>query len=338
MANYVYPNEILQDKYNTVLKSKMDINNYLTVDNSLTASEGDDIEVVSRSVSGSFEDVAMGSGNSGSIEVTGTTSKYTVKTKQGRFVYYDEEARKDGKLVDTGITGMAEIARNAWSDEAIVEFEKAFTYNVATASISFNDFVDAIAYFGEDAEDIVALVNPSTLGTVRKNLKDDLKYSEDFVRTGYVGAIAGVPVKSTNLIPAGEVILAKKDAVTLFLKKDTEMEQERDANLRKNSIYSRKVGIVALTKDSHVVRIGANATTPTTVTTYTKAQKTVAGAATTGADVRVFVNGAFKKSAVASSSAYSVILDANLVAGDKIKVVAHKDGQIASVVDVTVAE
>lgn len=337
MAHYVYENKVIQNKYESILKTKLDINNYLTVDHSLESAEGDDVEIYTRSVEGNFQDVAMGEGNTQDVEVTGTMRKYTVKTKQGRFTYFDEQARKDSLVVDTGLKGMVETSVNAWTAEAIAEYEKAYTKNVTTSSLSFDDFVDAVALFGEDgAAGLTALINPEYLATLRKNLKDDLKYVEGYVRTGYIGHVAGVPVVSSNVIPKGEVIISKKEAVTLFLKKASETEQEREPNLRKNIVYMRKVAITALTKESSVVRIAAAATTTTTITAA-KAQKTITGAATTGANVRVYLNDTFLAETAAASSAYTVTAEKDLAAGDRVLVIAQKPGQVASYATVTVA-
>ncbi len=337
MAHYVYDNKVIQNKYESILKTKLDINNYLTVDHSLESAEGDDVEIYTRSVTGDFQDVAMGEGNTQDIEVTGTMRKYTVKTKQGRFAYFDEQARKDGLVVDTGLKGMAETSVNAWTQEAIAEYEKAYSRNVATSSLSFNDFVDAVAFFGEDgATGLTALIHPKYHAVLRKNLKDDLKYNEDYVRTGYIGHVAGIPVVSCNVIPEGEVIISKKEAVTLFLKKASETEQERVPNIRKNIVYMRKVAITALTKENYVVRIAAAATTATTITA-TKAQKSITGAATTGAKVRVYVNNIFLGETTAASSAYSISATDDLAAGDEILVIAQKPGQVASYATATVA-
>ena len=101
----------------------------------------------------------------------------------------------------------------------------------------------------------IILVGVADLAKFRKELADDLKYSEGFVRTGYVGSVCGVPVIVTKAITNGNIYLASKEAVTLFIKKDTEVEQERDANVRNNKVYIRKVAVVALTDENKVVKL-----------------------------------------------------------------------------------
>jgi len=44
----------------------------------------------------------------------------------------------------------------------------------------------------------------------------------------------------------------------LFIKKDTEVETERDANIRNNIVYMRKVALVALTDANKIVKITWN--------------------------------------------------------------------------------
>jgi len=75
------------------------------------------------------------------------------------------------------------------------------------------------------------------------------------VRTGYIGSVSGVPVIVTKAVPEGKGYLATKEAVTVFIKKDSETEYERNADTRLNSYWVRKVGVVALTDATKVVKI-----------------------------------------------------------------------------------
>jgi hypothetical protein len=99
------------------------------------------------------------------------------------------------------------------------------------------------------------MISPAEKATVRKNLGEDLKYSEGFARTGYIGSVCGVPVIVSKAVPAGEGYLATKEAVTCFVKKGSEIEQEREANIRKNKVFARKVMLVALTDATKVVKL-----------------------------------------------------------------------------------
>lgn len=329
MPNETYPNKLIENKYESMLMSDLQDSDFLTVDESLTNNAGDTVEIVTRSVDGFMEDVAMGAGNTKDITVTATVAPYKVKTKQGRFTYYDEEVQRDPMTIDAGIKGMAELARDAWLYEAFQEYGKAWQNQIVSSSISFDNFADAVAMFGEKDADLRALVSPETVATLRKNLKNDLKYSEDFARNGYIGLVCGVPIMRSAAVPAGEVIICQKDAVTIFVKKANEVEQERDANLRKNQVYTRKVAVVALTNESHVVRIAKEQATKTTVTAPRNGSKTITGACSTDADVYAYVNNVLVGYAVAENNAYTITVKDTLKTGDLVWVVGHKGGEVA---------
>lgn len=336
MAHYTYDNLVMQNKYNTILETKLNFNDYITVDTSMTEGAGDIKRIVFRSVSGEVDEVAMGEGNSHSIEVTGRYEDYKLKTTQAYGHYYDEEEQKDNLVADTMLTGMAETMVNNWNAKIVAQYNKA-TLNEVSGTLDFDSIVDAIAKFKEYDKQLFGFVSPKTVATLRKNLKTLLSYSEGFVRTGYIGTVAGVPIIMSNVIPDGEMIIASKEAVTAFINKNQEIERDRDADKRDNKYWIRTVALIALTNEKYVCRIAAAATTNTTVTTYTKEQKTVSGAATTGANVKVYVNGELKKETVADSSAYSVTLDENLSTGDIVEVTARKSGEVSSTASVTVA-
>ena len=152
------------------------------------------------------------------------------------------------------LDGSAKTMINTFTQKAIEEFGKA-TLTV-TGAWSFNLIVDAIAKMNLETEDgLFLLISPADQAAVRKALKDDLKYSEGFVRTGYIGSVCGVPVIVSKAVATGTAFLATKEAVSVFIKKDTETEYERDADHRKNSYWIRKVAVVALTDATKVVKI-----------------------------------------------------------------------------------
>jgi hypothetical protein len=146
---------------------------------------------------------------------------------------------------------------NDLTSKAIAAFGEA-TLKVENCTFTFDEIVDAIALYPYESEEgLFMLINPAQKATIRKNLGEDLKYSEGFARTGYIGTICGVPVIVSKAVPAGEAYLATKDAVTCFVKKGSEIEQDRDANTRKNDVYARKVMVIALTDATRVIKLVA---------------------------------------------------------------------------------
>lgn len=255
MANQVYDNVVLANKIEDILTTAVDLTSYMTVDTSMTQEAGMKKKINTYKATGDVETLTMGNGNTGDIEVSFATKEYDVETVQGRFQYFDEQAMTDPMVVQAGLEGIAKTMINDFTAKAVAEFDKA-TLTVQRTGFAFTDIVDAIAKLNTENEDgLFILVGVADLAKFRKELADDLKYSEGFVRTGYVGSVCGVPVIVTKAITNGNIYLASKEAVTLFIKKDTEVEQERDANVRNNKVYIRKVAVVALTDENKVVKL-----------------------------------------------------------------------------------
>lgn len=254
MANTVYDNFILENKLEDLLETAIDMNQFATQDRSLTETAGMKKTIHTYTSTGDVEDLAMGAGNSSEIEVSFTSKDYTVGVTQGKFAYYDEQEMKDPMVVDAGLYGLATRMTNDLTDKIVGEFGNA-TLKITTP-FTFDGIVDAIAkYPYEGEEGLFLLINPAQKAVLRKNLADDLKYSEGFARTGYIGTVCGVPVIVSKAVPAGKAYLATKEAVTVFTKKGSETEQERDADHRKTTVYARKVMVVALTDATKVVEI-----------------------------------------------------------------------------------
>lgn len=259
MAHQVYENKVLSTKLNDILATRVNLNNYLTIDNSLAEAAGMKKEVRTYNSTGDIEQLAMGEGNSEGIEITFDTKEYEVLTYQGKFAFYDEQEMKDPLIVDAGLSHSADKMVNKFVELAIAEYDKA-VLTAPAAAWGFEAVVDAIAKMNlEDEAGLFLLISPADQAKFRKALKDDLKYAEGFVRTGYIGSVAGVPVIVTKAVAEGNAYLATKDAVTLFIKKDTETEYDRDKDVRENTYWVRKVAVVALTDASKVVKITVGA-------------------------------------------------------------------------------
>jgi len=201
----------------------------------------------------------MGEGNTEGIVVDFDPEEYVVGTTQGRFAYYDEQAMTDPMVVDVGLDGLAKTMINDFTAKAIAEYNKA-TLGTIPQYWNFDAIVDAIAKLNlEDESGLFLLISPKNQANFRINLKEDLKYVEGFVRVGYIGSVCGVPVIVSKAVPEDIAYLATREAITLFIKKASEIEQERDANIRKNTVYARKVALVALTDATKLVKLDKRA-------------------------------------------------------------------------------
>lgn len=259
MAHTIYENFVLENKVEDMLTTSIDMNAYMTADYSLTETAGMKKIIHVYTATGDVEELTMGQGNTGDITVSFTPKEYKVGTTQGRFTYFDEEEMTDPNVVDVGLEKMSANMTNDLTAKVIAELGKA-TKKITNATWTFENVVDALASLDVESEDgLFMLINPAQQASFRKNLKDDLKYVEGFVRSGYIGSVCGVPVIVSKAVPAGEAYLASREATTCFVKKGSEVEQERDANTRQNKVYARKVMLIALTDANKVVKITASA-------------------------------------------------------------------------------
>lgn len=257
MANTTYQNFVLANEVEDQYNSHLDLMTFCTVDNSLVGTPGMKKKIVVYSATDGTEKLAMGEGNTKSIEATHTVKEYEILLAQNRFDYFDEEQMTDPLCVQTGMRHAGVDMFNTVQGDIFAEFQKA-TKTINTTAFGFDAFVDAVAGLNvEKLEgiEVFGFVCNDDMAAIRKALKDDLKYVEAFVRSGYVGTVAGVNLYVKKDAKPGEICGGTKAAVTLFNKKGIEVEQERDGNIRKNSIFTRKFYLPALTDETKAFKI-----------------------------------------------------------------------------------
>lgn len=163
----------------------------------------------------------------------------------------------DPMVVTTGTRHAGVDLFNTQNADIYTAFNDA-TLTLVTPALGFDAFVDAAAMLNlEDLEgvSIFGFVNPAEMAKLRKALKDDLKYVESFAKQGYIGTVGGINLYTKKDAASGKVVIATKKAVTLFNKKGTEVEQQREENIRRNTIYSRKYYVAAMTDATKAVGI-----------------------------------------------------------------------------------
>lgn len=257
MPNVIYDNFFLSNEVEDQFNSHLNLQQFCTIDDTLVGTPGMKRKInVYRATDGT-QKLALGEGNTKSIEVSHTSKEYEIALAQNRFQYYDEEAMTDPMLVPVGMKHAGTDLFNTANADIYAEFAKTGLTVEATA-FDFAAFVDTASKLNlEDLEGttVFAFVCPTDMGKIRKALKDDLKYVESFARNGYVGTVAGINLYTKKDATEGTAIVATKEAVTIFNKKGTEVEQERDGNIRQNTIYSRKYYIAALTDETKAIKL-----------------------------------------------------------------------------------
>lgn len=258
MANTVYENFILESKLTDLLNTGMAVRSFMTIDNDLTESAGMQKTVNVYSYTGAVQTLAEGAANTVRGALTFSAVDYEVAVGQQVYDYTDEQFMKDPKVLDMGLQGGATVMVNDMNTKFFAELAKATlseTYALGGA-ISYDTVVDAISLMTiEDESGLFLVIGTDLKADIRKD--DDFKSARqgEIIFNGQIGNIAGLPVIVSKLVPEDTAYVADKEAVTLFTKKDSEVEQERDKEKRVNTIIMRKVNLVALTNAAKVVEI-----------------------------------------------------------------------------------
>lgn len=254
MANTVFNNKVIEAKAKDLLTTSVNTRNLMTVDNSLTAEAGMTKTINVYTYTGTAEEVAAGAGNTSRGNIKYVGNDYTVKMVQQAFDYTDEDFMKDNTIVDNMLKGANQVMVNKMTADFIAEAEKASITHEA-AAFGYDAVVDAIAKLNLEDESKLFVVIPNAW-------KADLRKDPDYVAArlgevvynGQVGTVCGIPVIATNAL-TDEAYVMTAEAVKLFMKKDVEVEQDRDADKRTNSVYLRTAYIVALVDATKICKL-----------------------------------------------------------------------------------
>jgi hypothetical protein len=258
MANTVYANKVLEAKAKDLLTTAVNTRSMMTIDNSLTANAGMTKTINVYTYTGTAEEVAAGKGNTNRGSIAYVGKDYTVKMIQQAFDYLDEDFMKDNTIVDNMLKGANQVMVNKMTSDFVTECGKA-TVAHSAATFGYDTIVDAISKLNiEDESKLFVVIPNSWKADIRKD--DDYKTARmgEVIYNGQVGAVAGIPVIATNALTNAAYVMTN-EAVKLFLKKDVEVEQERDADTRTNSVYLRTAYICALEDATKICKITKSA-------------------------------------------------------------------------------
>lgn len=263
MSNTVFANKVIESKATDLLSTKLNHRSLMTIDTELQGSEGMTKTINTYTYAGEAEILGVGVGSTagkrGSVSYVG--KDYTVQCVQEAFDYFDEDFMKDSNVVDMGVKGATDVMTNLLTSKfyealATKQAEQELvgkTEFVKGGAISYDTVVDAIADMKVEDESKLVLVLPTEWkADIRKDTDYKAAQLGEVVYNGQVGTIAGIPVVCTKVLNAtagnaAKAYLLTPEAVTLFIKKNVEVEQDRDKDKRLNSIYLREYYICALT-------------------------------------------------------------------------------------------
>ena len=261
MANTVYDNKVIESVAKDLLTTSLNTRSLMTIDTELAESAGMLKTVNTYTYTGEAEELANGVGNTaskrGSISYTG--KDYRVKLCQQAYDYTDEEAMKDPFIVDGMMKGAVQVMTNKMTSDfigAITGSEVTLGVTFAkNGALNYDVIVDAISTLNlEDESQLFILIPNKWKAALRKDADYKSAMMGQVIYNGQIGTICGIPVIATKAL-TDKAFVMTKEAVKLFIKKDVEVEPDRNPDTRKNSVYLRATYLVALADATKICSI-----------------------------------------------------------------------------------
>lgn len=254
MANTVFENKVIEAKAKDLLTTAVNTRSLMTVDAELAESEGMTKTINVYTYTGEAEELAAGEANSsrGAIAYVGTD--YTVKRVQQVFDYLDQDFMKDNSIVDNMLKGANQVMVNKMTADFTAELAKASVSSPFT-TFGYEAIVDGISALNIEDESKLFVVIPNAW---KAQLRKDPDYKAarmgEVVYNGQVGTVCGIPVIASKALTDAAYVMTA-EAVKLFMKKDVEVEQDRDIERKKNTIVLTTYYICALADATKIAKL-----------------------------------------------------------------------------------
>lgn len=280
LSNLINP-EVMADMISATLPKKIKFSPIAHIDTTLVGRAGDTITIPKYAYIGDAEDVAEGVAM-GTTVLTASTTQATVK-KAGKAVELTDESVLSGYGDPTGeATRQITMAIASKVDTDCYEelCKASLTYDGSDGQIGYDGIVKANTKFEDEVDEgmeKIIFIHPLQEETLLldENFKSRDKYPLDAVMTGVIGKICGCQVvKSKKVKDNGTswlnpiVIVSKADAneapeadgvapedaaVTIYMKRNVEVEDDRDILAKTTVISADEHYTAKLTNESKVV-------------------------------------------------------------------------------------
>lgn len=277
IADLINP-QVMADMISAKIQKKIVVAPFAKIDTTLVGVPGNTITVPKYGYIGDAEDVAEGVA-AGTVKLSTSSTTVTVK-KAMKAVELTDEAILSGYGNPVGETNnqLAKAVAAKVDNDAMDALQEAtLIYDGSAAGISYNAIVDAVDLFDEEVNsEKVMFINPKQVTVLRKdtNFISADKYTGQVILTGEIGMIANcriVPSKKVPVVKVGDstkvdcyacpIVKLNNDAeteddaaaLTIYLKKDTSVETERNTLARLTDVSVDKHYAAALTNESKVV-------------------------------------------------------------------------------------
>lgn len=268
LASLINP-QVMADIVNAKLEKRIVVTPYAKLDTTLEGQAGDTITVPKFEFIGEAVDVEEGADiPTRELKCVGTA--YKIKKAGIGGILTDEAVLSGyGNPVGELSNQMGNSIASKCDEDAMTELYKAKTTYTATKIMSYENVVNAIDAFGEEENsEKVIFIHPKQTTQLRldANFISKEKYNNEVVATGEIGMIANahvVPSKKVKLDggyyfnPIVKLTSNETDdespALTIFVKRETNIETERVAKNRTTEVTGDKMYVCALTNDAKVV-------------------------------------------------------------------------------------
>ena len=272
LTNLIDP-EVMAPMISAKLPKAIKATPFAKIDNTLEGQPGSTITVPKYEYIGDAEDLAEGI-TANTAELKTDTAEYTIK-KAVKQVRLTDEAVLSGYGNPVGETnnqlGLA-IAAKVDNDVMDALLSSRVVYDGSSSAISYNGIVDAIDLFmEEDNVEKAMFIHPSQVSELRKdsNFISKDKYGNSVMVNGEIGMVANariipskkVPYSATDgafVCPIVELRPEEQTgdelaAVTIYMKRNVNIETERDLTNYTTLIGADEHYVAALTDESKVV-------------------------------------------------------------------------------------
>lgn len=265
--------EVMADMIDGKIEKKIVVTPFAKLDTTLQGVPGSTITVPQYKYIGDAEDVAEGV-ECGTTKLEATSTTVTIKKAMKGVTITDESILCGyGDPVGQANTQLAMSIAAKVDNDAMDALQTAqLAYDGSAAVISYDGIVDAVDVFSEEKNTEKAIfVHPKQVTQLRHdtNFLSADKYPGQVIVTGEIGTIAGchvvpslkVPLNSAGTAYLCPIVKLEHDdetddetaALTIYLKRNTNVEKQRVSRSRKTDITVDKFYAVALSNQSKVV-------------------------------------------------------------------------------------
>ena len=238
-----------------LVNTNLNVNSLFTIDYSLATAAGLKVVVNKYTYTGKVEKLAKGAKNSQKGSVAMVPTEYEVERYQQTYEYNDMDVMQDPYIVDVYSNGASTLMSNEIKEEYFAELAKiSNTFEYTT--FNYDAVVDALAQIGREVEsDMFIVMGLDSKAAIRKDADYKSSKQGEILYTGQFGDIAGIPCVCSKLVPAGTIYITAKDQVKFRVKKDGNVEQDRDIETKNNTVVYERHGVMSLVDETKSIKM-----------------------------------------------------------------------------------